>query len=588
MRVVSFEPRGSIALTQSNKPGVSEILFEDILLSESQFLELMSNQGSGPRGTESSGNNANEMIYNLLKRQSEDPSGVNHGAKKQRTTEEGDKARTPPSAGVPSVIQGPPQYFFQNQSLGFADSPASLASSLLLNDQYARAELQARQIHQEMTVSRNAALVASLLGQSQNSAIGFPPFQQQLMNSSIQGQPSSSVLGGSSMDHFISGLISRSQPFQGIPPSSLSQQLQQSRAAMATQSPVDVNAFLRQLTWPGHGTEAPRAIVTSSPQGTQGQGKIRLPPCDDGLIPPYTEREKYPLGIDEDPNWLSEFHCFVRSELAEICRASHDDCKTRNNATSFRQVGIRCRFCAHKPPTGRGCRSSAYPSSIRQIYQSFTMMLRDHFGSCEAMPEETKKRFIALKDKPSQGATDSKRYWIYSAMKAGLADSPDGIIMDENSVLTGLAAPPFASETPMVWQQEAAVASPLVTPSDSNLGSCFLRCLLAQAQVVQLRDSERIGNRRSLERGLPGFSCRHCWEKRRLGLCRMFPARRRTLSQKLTDLYDHLRRCQATPDAVKHELDRHRSESKEENLVDSGDTKALLDRVWTRLGHGNN
>lgn len=216
------------------------------------------------------------------------------------------------------------------------------------------------------------------------------------------------------------------------------------------------------------------------------------------------------------------------------------------------------------------------------------MMLRDHFGNCEAIPDDIKQRFLALKDKPSQGATDSKRYWIYSAMKVGLADSSDGIIINHNTVLAGMSAPPFGNETPVSWQKEAAIASPLVIASDSNLGSPFLRCLLAQAQLVQLRDSERIGNRRSLEQGLPGFSCRFCWGKRRLGLCRMFPARRRTLAQKLTDLHDHLRRCQATPDHVKEELERHQRDSREENIVDSGDTKVLLDRVWLRLGHGSN
>lgn len=517
-------------------------------------------------------------------------SPTDRDSKKQRTGEDG-RAITMSNLLQASLAQAP------------QDSSPALNPNFLMNEQYIRAELNARRYQQEMAANQNMSFMASLLGQSQGQ--NFAAFQQQqqqqqqqaLLDSALQGQLSSGIGGNPNMDNFLLGLMNRGQTHQqGLSTTSLAHQLQQPQSNMFAQGNVDVNAVLRQLTWPAQGMDLSqglermaRASAGVTPQGNHGgMGSIRLPPCDEGLVRPFTEREKFPLGVDEDPNWLSEFHCFVRSELVEICRASHDDCKSRNNATSYQQVGIRCRFCAHRPPTGRGCRSSAYPSSIRQIYQSFTMMLRDHFGNCESIPDDIKKRFLSLKDKPSQGATDSKRYWIYSAMKAGLADSSDGIIINHNTVLAGMSAPPFGNETPGSWQKEAAIASPLVTPADGNLGSPVLRCLLTHAQVVQLRESERIGNRRSLEQGLPGFSCRCCWEKRRLGLCRMFPARRRTLAQKLTDLHDHLRRCQATPDSVKEEIERLHRDAKEENIVDSGDTKALLDRVWARLGHGGN
>jgi hypothetical protein len=103
-------------------------------------------------------------------------------------------------------------------------------------------------------------------------------------------------------------------------------------------------------------------------------GELELPPCEEGLIESYTNRPSFHLGIDEDPNWLSEFHCFVRSELVEVFRASHEDVKARNNSIAYHQVGIRCRFCAHMTPSARAGRSSAFPSSLRQIYQSFTMV----------------------------------------------------------------------------------------------------------------------------------------------------------------------------------------------------------------------
>jgi hypothetical protein len=138
------------------------------------------------------------------------------------------------------------------------------------------------------------------------------------------------------------------------------------------------------------------------------QTSLDLPPCKEGQIDSHSGRRCFPLGIDEDPNWLSEFHCYVRSDLVEVFRASQDDVRARNNSIAYQQVGLRCRFCADITPSARAGRSSAFPSTQRQLYQSFTMMLRDHFPNCDAMPNDVLETFNLLKDKPAQGATDSK------------------------------------------------------------------------------------------------------------------------------------------------------------------------------------
>ena len=584
----------------------------DLLQLHPHFLVLMANIPPNDSNGHLPGINdqqSSEILYSIMKRQVEgqEAAQTSRSSKKQRTGEdEKEAAAAPQPVSLPAAESHAhhrhqnlvaPVGVGQGRLNGTGDAhPHAFASTLFLNDQYMRAELQAMRLQQEAAANRNAALMVSLLGHShtQGQPMTYPSLQQHL---ALQGgQGAANALGGATVDNFFSILMNRSQSTanQGMPSNSLNQQLQP-HVHMFGGASLDVNAMLRHLSWPQPGVESPHQALDGASRASAGaptarptqrqasEGTLRLPPCEDGSIPSYAEREKFTLGVEEDPNWLSEFHCFVRSELVEICRASREDCKSRNNATSFQQVGLRCVFCAHRPPTARGCRSSAYPSSIRQIYQSFTMMLRDHFGACESMPNDIKQRFLTLKDKPSQGATDSKRYWMYSAMKAGLADSPDGIIMNHSTLLAGRAAPPFGSDDPLGWQEEASNSSPLIAPNDAPLGNAFIRYLLAQAQVIQLRKSEQIGNRRSLEHGLPGFSCRSCWEKRRLGLCRMFPARRRTLLQKLLDLHEHMRRCQATPIAVKEELDRLRAEVPD--MADTGEMKLLLDLVWIRLGH---
>lgn len=362
----------------------------------------------------------------------------------------------------------------------------------------------------------------------------------------------------------------------------------------------DVASLLRQLQTrspqSAQGpTAAPLAVAASAslaaalsaPSNAAPTRRLELPPCEEGSLEPYTNRASYPLGTDEDPNWLSEFHCFVRSELIEVFRASHADCKARNNSIAYQQIGIRCRFCAHLTPTARVGRSSAHPSSLSQIYQSFTMMLRDHFGNCEAMPASTQENFLALKDKPSQGATDSKRFWVYSAMKVGMVDTPEGIMVTEQSLAAGANAPPFGTTPGQQLADDAVKAVPLVLPRDRPLVSEFLFLLMSQTQLVRLTEAERIGSRRSLRVGLPGFGCRFCCERRRLGLSRMFPARRRTLPAKVNDLVDHLRRCTVCPDEIKEQLERTRHLMKKGFHSDQGGDREFFDRIWNRLGHGN-
>ena len=313
---------------------------------------------------------------------------------------------------------------------------------------------------------------------------------------------------------------------------------------------------------------------------------VDLPPTFHGALMHWSSREFFPLGVDEDANWLSEFHCFVRSELVEVFRASEEDVQMRNGSIAHLQIGMRCRYCAHQKAANRAGRSSAFPSSLRQIYQSFTMMLRDHFGDCNSIPSPLLDRFVMLKDKPAQGATDSKRYWIYSAMKVGMTDSSDGIQISEESRASGNATAPFGSNPNKRWDDDSYSSIALVLPSDRPLITEFLYLLMRQVQPIRLLESECIGNRRSLQVGLPGFGCRFCCQQRRLGLCRMFPARRRTLPGKIADVHDHIRRCALTPSDVKQQLVQfHNQKPGEDFYADHGSYKEFFDRVWSRLGH---
>jgi hypothetical protein len=322
---------------------------------------------------------------------------------------------------------------------------------------------------------------------------------------------------------------------------------------------------------------------------------LPLPKVDEAPVLHFRQRSPVPLATDEDQNWLSEFLCFVRLDLVEVFRANHLDVRSRNSSKKVfhGQVGIRCRHCSHLPLSVRASRSSSYPSSLARIYQSLTMMLRDHFGKCNAISPSLKQRFIDLKGKTSQGATDSKHYWVFSAMKRGLVDSESGIWVSSDLDGPVNIAPPCGAAPPKPPPKEqhraigtASVPSShlLVTPEDSVLVSAFLFALMTQVQTVQMEESERTGNRKSLAVGLPGIGCRHCCQSNRKGLCRLFPVRRRTLPNKIGDICEHIRRCSLCPKEIKEHLASLRQRDTSAGSKTAGE-KEFFDRIWIRMGH---
>jgi len=330
----------------------------------------------------------------------------------------------------------------------------------------------------------------------------------------------------------------------------------------------------------------PKSMKLSPAERDRG---FLLPPCQEGPLPHFLKRRCMPLATDEDENWLSEFLCFIRTDLVEVFRASNDDVASRINSKKvvFGQVGIRCRYCAHLTHSERASRSSSFPSSIDRIYQSLTMMIRDHFVRCTGLPDNLRARFMELKSHTTQGATDSKRYWIESAKRLGMVDThPNhGIMVTEETQAAAHAcsqAVTRASSPESKANKKRRAQIMIVMNEDKPLVSEYIYYLLTQVEKVYLTESERVGNRKSMELGMPGFGCKHCCASDRKGLCRFFPARRRTLPAKIKDLSDHLRRCTMCPMEVKEKLLQYRSENLDLEPSE-GRNKQFFDRVWNRL-----
>jgi hypothetical protein len=320
-----------------------------------------------------------------------------------------------------------------------------------------------------------------------------------------------------------------------------------------------------------------------------------LPPLEESQPLHYSQRPFYSFAIEEDSNWLSEFQCFIRSEILELFRVTREGIKIRNAGKSLtvNQVGIRCRFCAHLRHGTRANRASCFPSKIDKIYQSFTMMLREHFASCKEIPEATMKRFTELQNMNAQGACNAKGFWEHAAKKKGMIDTSEddgygGIRIFDHTQAQAALIPPFGTEGNLV---EPNPPLPLVNKGDKPLVSNFLYTLMEQVYRVHLVQSEKKGNQTSLRLEMPGFGCRYCYDAGRMGLCRLFPARRRTIHTKIPDLFDHMKRCPLCPQNVKDNLIfLHKEENGgmtgvDHDTVSRGREREFFERIWSRLGH---
>jgi hypothetical protein len=166
------------------------------------------------------------------------------------------------------------------------------------------------------------------------------------------------------------------------------------------------------------------------------QGPPRAPAGGPDQIEPYSHREIMTLASDGDSVWLSTFLCFLREHCCEVFTATKKDVQERRKSKqiNLNQVGIRCRFCAHQPHNRRIGRSSCYPTSVERIYQSVTMMIREHFPVCDEFPDDVRRRYTTLKKNTKKGEMESKTHWKRSARSLGMIDTPKGIYFDENIV----------------------------------------------------------------------------------------------------------------------------------------------------------
>lgn len=324
-----------------------------------------------------------------------------------------------------------------------------------------------------------------------------------------------------------------------------------------------------------------------------------------------------PIGLEEDQFWLSELQVYLRSNFAEAFGATELDIAApmhgRNKPIALGQVGIRCMHCKHLPPMERGQQAVSYPSLISGIYNSVQQMFRLHFDCCTSIPEECREKIETLRASSSSRG-GRKQYWIDSAIRLGLVDTPHGIhfARDPSGPL-----PPIDSisgmklyhddgddddeegsptKYPIFLTQEHSdeirrqkeEAYPLVLPEDKELISDYLYLTLEQMEPCKLMEADKVGCYKGRELGFRGLACKWCVGQ--AGCGRYFPASEASLSQTTTSqtILNHVRNCRRCPLEIRDKLELMRGSKfgpsgKKQDKPKHGGRKVFFHRLWCRI-----
>lgn len=330
-----------------------------------------------------------------------------------------------------------------------------------------------------------------------------------------------------------------------------------------------------------------------------------------------------PLGLPDDKYWLSELQVYLRSNFAEAFGATEADIAApmhgRNKPIALGQVGIRCMHCRNDPPSERGQQATSYPSLISGIYNSVQQMLRLHFDCCLSLPPEVRIKIEQLKVS-SSARGGRKQYWIDSAKRLGLVDTPHGIHFgrDPYGPLPLLSGPSGTKEEEAKKKAEGTPAKasapdeteekeetgdndeeeaievppvehyPLVLPIDQPLISDYLYLTLEQMSPCNLMEADKVGCYKGRKVGFPGLACRHCVGQ--AGCGRYFPASEASLSQTTTSqtIMNHVRNCRRCPIEIRENLElmkraRMGPDGKRADKPKHGGRKVFFHRLWCRI-----
>lgn len=292
-----------------------------------------------------------------------------------------------------------------------------------------------------------------------------------------------------------------------------------------------------------------------------------------------------PLSLVEDKTALSPLRCFLREQVCAFS-ATETDIAVRAPTTfsiAVGQVGIGCIHCVKQAAMNRSNRAVCFPFSIGRIYQSVADIQRFHFGECKMMPNEIKERFLELQSASSKGSKGlaTRQYWVTSAKKIGLVDTPQGIRFGRDPSKPESTASFSLDILAQVAVSVTTASKPLVLPDDKPCIAEFLYVVMEQLQPCRFTEADR-NKRRLKDVGCIGVECKHCAGQ--VDSRKFFWSSVSAVESNFVSVHTHVLECKSVPQRLKDRLVELKKLRKEQTAaLRTGSQKSFFARVWRRL-----
>jgi hypothetical protein len=302
------------------------------------------------------------------------------------------------------------------------------------------------------------------------------------------------------------------------------------------------------------------------------------------------------LTKSDDDKFLPELECFARTDLVEVFSWRPQDGLqgyTGRKEVAVGQVGVRCIFSKMLPEEQRPSGSLQFPESLDKLATKVGDMLRLHFPSCSAIPDNIRETLRSLKKGVFKDKEEAHQYWIDSARDIGLRDLlPSDIEKGWWGIRFG-RDPLQPSPSDELDHEAHTGDSPdlsLIYPvrnSDNGLITDQTLLMMRQVKAATFESRDRRGGSGSRGRDrvlhYPGLACKYCAYKSSSG--RYFPVTQKNLTDNTANaLMTHICSCRHVPEPIKASLAYlgHRAVLQKSRLGGSW-KKEFYKKIWDRL-----
>eukprot|EP00956_Cyclotella_meneghiniana_P009879 scaffold13658_cov75-Cyclotella_meneghiniana.AAC.3 len=315
---------------------------------------------------------------------------------------------------------------------------------------------------------------------------------------------------------------------------------------------------------------------------------------DESSVNSSTNDHPHLLALPEDRSHLTALHCFIRSDCVYIfCAEAHEvdvPRKGRKKPLTLGQIGIGCIYCRGSTSKLKGC--SYFPSSVSGIYNATMIIQQRHFPVCPSVTKEVYLKYNKLKGLTARSAS-TKQYWISSAKKLGMVDTPSGVffksMIGRGSHMMSVqdASSEYYPSKSVLSNNGSQVKSfdSLVDASDRMFATEYAYFVMAQMTTTTFTEADRLGKRKGHIVGFPGLACKYCYGGNGSG--RFFPLTLKTfsdVSKSLHVLRNHLVKCAKAPAGLSAKVNMlYEQHQNDKCTAPFGSQKIFFDHIWRRL-----